>query len=220
MLRLQSGDNLPTGDHRVSIGAFRQRVQALAPVFVAGALLSVMLFAGSAHAAGSSRSVAISRSGQIGPLAIDRSTDSDIRSAVGSPDYENTGNIDTGPLPNYSELGYTCHPSHGSMTCAMSFFVSQSTQRLESFTTTSPRFTLFGGVHVGMPANVASQREHEPNFDGCGQGITLDTPHLHVFVATRGGHEHSTRHGEVVSGGSVSEISIDQKHLGVGVTTC
>jgi hypothetical protein len=181
-------------------------------------LLSVVLCVSSARAAGSSGPIAISRSGQIGSLAINRSTASAIRGAWGSPDYTTTGNVETGPLPNYIELGYACHPSDAFVTCAMSFFVSQRTHLLESFTTTSPRFTLFGGVHVGMASNVASGREHEPNLLGCGQGIYVNTRDLRVVVQTRGGHEHST--GGSVSGGSVSEISIDQKHLGVGVTTC
>jgi len=102
----------------------------------------------------------------------------------------------------------------------MSFFVSQRTHLLESFTTTSPRLRLFGGVHVGMAANVASAREHKPDTVGCLQGIYLYTPDLFVFVSTRGGHAHFVGQSQLVSGGSVSEISIDQTHLGVGVNAC
>jgi hypothetical protein len=102
----------------------------------------------------------------------------------------------------------------------MSFFVSRRTHLLESFTTTSPRFTLFGGVHVGMASNAASRREHKPNLEGCEQGIFLNTRDLNVDVLTHGGHAHTTSRGIFVSGGSVSDISIDQKRLGVGINFC
>jgi hypothetical protein len=169
---------------------------------------------------GPSGPIAVSRSGHIGSLAINRSTAAAIRGVWGSPDYTRTGNVDSGTHPDYIELGYACHPSRGFVTCATSFFVSRRTHLLESFTTTSPRFTLFGGVHVGMASNVASVREHEPNLDGCGQGIYVNTPDLFVILQTRGGHAHLTGHRELVSGGSVSEILIDQRHLGVGVNAC
>lgn len=164
--------------------------------------------------------IAISRSGQIGSLAINRSTASDIRGVWGSPDYTHTGNVGGGPsFPNYIELGYSCHPSRYT-TCAISFFISQRTHLLESFTTASRLFTLFGGVRVGMASNAASRREHEPNLDGCGQAIYVNTRDLNVDVLTRGGHAHLTRQRELVSGGSVSGISIDHKRLGVGVNFC
>jgi hypothetical protein len=89
-----------------------------------------------------------------------------------------------GPVCCRSPHDGRCRPSHGYVTCAMSFFVSQQTHLLESFATTSPRFTLFGGVHVGMASNAASRREHVPNLSGCVQGIFLDTRDLNVVVYT------------------------------------
>ena len=167
-------------------------------------------------------SIRISRSGQIGALRLDVSTAADVEGAWGAPDYTTTGNVGGGPgYPNYTLLGYRCHARQGYTACAINFYVSQTTHRLESFATTSPDFLLFGGVHVGMSADVASRREHQPNELGCGQSIGVSTQRLSAEIGTRGGHAHPRNGaGEYVIGGQVASIGIDYKQYGVGVLFC
>lgn len=165
------------------------------------------------------RQMRITRSGAIGSLMLNTSTASDIRRIWGPPGYAATGNFvgGTNPgYPNYRLLGYRCRHR----VCAVSFYVSEETGRLESFATTSPRFALFGGVTVGMSANLASRREHSPNLLGCGQAIYLSTPQLSIDVWTRGGHAHMRAGSNQVSGGKVSGIGIEYNHYGVGVLFC
>jgi len=167
------------------------------------------------------RVIRISRLGQIGVLRLDVSTAADVERAWGSPDYTTTGNVGAQGYPNYTLLGYGCHAEQGYTACAINFYVSETTQRLESFTTTSPEFLLFGGVHVGMSADVASSREHQPNELGCGQSIGVSTQRLSVEIGTRGGHADSRiGGGEYVTGGRVASIGIDYKQHGVGVLFC
>lgn len=143
----------------------------------------------------------------------------------GAPAYTRTGNVtgvSTGRAgyPNYELMGYSCGLEQGQTVCATNFYLSERTHRLESFTTTSPRFVLFGGVRVGMSADVASRREHQPDVDGCGQFIYVSTPHLSVDIWTRGGHAHLGANTDYVAGGTVASIGIDFRRYGVGVLFC
>ena len=78
--------------------------------------------------------------------------------------------------PNYTLFGYRCRGQGSYTACATNFYVSQKTQRLESFQTTSPQFVLFGGVRVGMSADAASAREHEPDVPGADSSYTSPRP--------------------------------------------
>lgn len=128
-----------------------------------------------------------------------------------------TGNVGGPSYPDFRQLGYRCRRRDGYEDCAINFYVSERTGRLESFMTSSPRFSLFGGVHVGMPADLASRRERKPNLSGCGQLIAVSTPQMSIDVDTVGGRRDSRGH---VSGGRVSAIEIDQRPYGVGLLFC
>ena len=167
--------------------------------------------------------VTITESGSIGAVRLNVSTAADIEQQWGPAAYSTTGNvmgISNSYYPNYRLFGYECHQQRGYTVCAINFYMSRRTHRLESFTTTSPRFRLFGGVHVGMAANVASSREHKPDIAGCGQFISVSTPQLFVAIWTRGGRAHLRDGTEYVSGGRVASIGIDYKRHGVGVLFC
>lgn len=182
----------------------------------------VCVLGGSASAHSPRHRVAISRAGSIGSLKLNVSTLARVEHIWGPPAFTMTGNMDSPSpgYPNYTQLGYECHADRGATTCATNFYISQRSQRLESFATTSQQFVLFGGVHVGMAADAASHREHRPNFEGCGQGIGVSTPTLSVGIDTKGGRTQPTAHGLRVTGGSVVEITIDEKRYGVGLLFC
>ena len=171
-------------------------------------------------AVASGRWITISRTGSIGPLKLNVSSASEIVQRWGQPAYETSGNVLGSPYPNYELLGYGCRRRPSYTTCAINFYMSERTGRLESFVTNSPQFLLFGGVYVGMSADVASKREHRPNISGCGQLIGVSTQPLAVAIDTRGGTTHLRKNGLYVSGGRVAGIAIDYKRYGVGVLFC
>jgi hypothetical protein len=194
----------------------RRLRRSLAPLLAALGLLIL-------PAVANARWTTISRSGSIGPLKLNVSSASEIVQRWGQPAYETSGNVfgsPSSPYPNYELLGYGCRRRLGYTACATNFYVSERTNRLESFVTNSPQFLLFGGVHVGMSADVASRREHQPNVSGCGQLIGVSTTRLEVGIDTRGGTTHLRKSGIYVSGGRVASIEIDYKRYGVGVLFC
>jgi hypothetical protein len=170
-------------------------------------------------AVGNLSKIHIVLSGRIGSVKINSSTRAEIIRRVGSPDVWMGGNIGQGapPTPNYQLLGYGCTQQPSYATCAVNYFLNARRHRLESFSTTSAAFVLPGDVHVGMPAARAVQIEGKPDIGGCGQGITVTTDKLRIYISTHGGHLGSDAH---VAGGRVSEISIDDRRYGVGVDIC
>lgn len=194
----------------------RRLRRSLAPLLAALGLLIL-------PAVASARWITISRTGSIGPLELNVSSAAEIVRRWGQPAYQINGNVLGSPnshYPNYELLGYGCRRRPAGTECAINFYVSERTSRLESFATTSPQFLLFGGVHVGMSADVASRREHQPNVSGCGQFVAVSTPRLEVAIDTRGGTTHLHKNGFYVSGGRVVSIAIDHKRDGVGVLFC
>jgi hypothetical protein len=181
------------------------------------AALSGLLSASAASAA--KTPIKISVSGRIGTLRLNASTPANVVRHWGPPDYTHTGNIfgPSSPYPDYTLLGYGCSLRGGATFCATNFWISRRTHRLESFSTTSSRFVLFGAVHVGMSATVASRREHEPDVAGCGELIHVTTRHLDVVISTHGGRLGADNR---LSGGRVEGIGIDENRLGVGVNFC
>lgn len=170
--------------------------------------------------------IKISAAGQIGTLRLNVSTAAGVRAVWGKPDVVAHGKpfkpFGAKP-PRYTSLGYQCHPSasfFGGTACNVQFYFSGRTHRLVSFQTTLHRFALFGGIHVGMPANRASTLEHHAPNQEClllngkpsGQ-IHASSKHLQIELSTRGGHAH----GGTISGGTVDQIAIDSKPGGVGV---
>jgi hypothetical protein len=184
----------------------RRRLRRSLPLLLVGVRLLIL------PAVANAGWITISRSGAIGPLKLNVSSASQIVQRWGQPAYQTSG--------NYELLGYGCRRRPAYTACAINFYVSETTNRLESFTTTSPRFLLFGGVHVGMSADLASRREHQPNVSGCGQLIAVFTPRLGVDINTRGGTTHPRKNGIYVSGARVASIAIDYKRYGVGVLFC
>lgn len=167
--------------------------------------------------------IAISRSGTIGSLRLNVSSAADVVQRWGEPGYETSGNVLGSAMsgyPDYGQLGYHCGPRFGATHCAVNYYISQTTQRLESFETTAPEFLLFGRVHVGMSADLAAKREHQRDISGCGQGVSVSTPSLSVGINTRGGKSHAGRNGIYILGGKVSSIAIDYKRFGVGLLFC
>jgi hypothetical protein len=196
--------------------AVRVRLAA-GSVTVALAAVCCLLFASIAPAR--TGPIKISRSGQIGALRLNASTSTSVIRHWGTPGYTTSGNI-AGPgsgYPNYTLLGYGCSQHGGATFCATNFYVSRNTDRLESFSTSSSRFVLFGGVRVGMSADIASQRERQPDVAGCGEFIHVPNPDLDVQIDTHGG---DTAAGIHLHGGRVEAIGIDEKQLGVGVNFC
>ena len=186
---------------------------------VASAVGFLALTSSSGLASARAAETQISNSGQIGRLRIDASTGADITRLFGPPDYTTTGNIGQGapPTPSFRLYGYHCATRQQVTSCAISYYVSLVTNKLESFMTTSAAFDLAGGVHVGMSATRAAAIERQPNIAGCAQGIRASTHRLVTYIATVGGHLGAN--GDV-TGGTVSQLSVESQQHGVGVTLC
>jgi Trypsin len=154
----------------------------------------------------------ISYAGKIGSLTIDGSTGPDITQALGRPDYTATGSFDNAPGTTYRMFGYGCRGSR----CTTNYYINLATDRLESFDTTSPVFSLPRGIRVGMSAKTAARRENRPIT--CGrEGITVSKPKLLIFIGTQGGRRLGNG---TVDGGHVSDIDIDDRKYGIGATHC
>lgn len=185
-----------------------------------GALALPLVF-GAGAAAAATGAVTITRSGRIGSLHIDKSSLQAVERVWGKP-AQLTPDICFGGVGEcvggyYTQLGYNCTTSS---VCQFDFYIARSTGRLESFSTTSAKFRLFGGVRAGMSAELASERLHKPDIAGCGQGISLDTSTLSVSVGTVGGKSEPSGDEQLVRGGKVTAIDINDKRHDLNVGVC
>ncbi len=201
-----------------------QRARTTLALGVALATLALSISAASvaAQPAGSVASTrlggVITLSGRVGPLRINVSSSTEITHALGAPVVEMTGGVAPG-LSQYLGLGYDCRGSQ-IYQCSTVYYVSQTTNRLESFSTTSRTYRLSSGVRVGMSGSEASRLAHQRDLGGCTQGIALYTPAVETYVATKGGATREEPGALVVTGGQVISITLEDRHHGVGALFC
>jgi hypothetical protein len=99
-------------------------------------------------------------------------------------------------------------------------YVSQATNRLEAFSTTSQAYRLTNGVRVGMSGGEASRRVNKRDLGGCTQGISLHTPNVETYLATKGGRTKEESGALIVSGGRVISITLEDRRYRVGALFC
>jgi hypothetical protein len=205
---------------------FRSRVPRLAAAACCG-LAILAISAGPVSAthhtgvriASSRAGGVITISGQIGSLRVDVSSASAITRALGAPRVE-ASQAPLGPgYPGSTVFGYKCSGPRINQ-CDTTYFVSQTTHRLESFSTTSPSYRLASGARVGMSGSEAARLTHEHDLGGCTQGISLSTPTLSVYLGTEGGQTHPEGNELRISGGRVTYIAVEDLRHGVGVLFC
>jgi hypothetical protein len=117
--------------------------------------------------------------GRIGPLAIDISTDADVRDFAGLPDKVER---DVFPGVRGHTLIYRCGRH-----CETDYSINDRTGRLSDYWTTSPRFRTERGSSPGMTAVRAARLEHRKPRPGCGFPrylylLATDHPAKRLFV--------------------------------------
>jgi hypothetical protein len=160
----------------------------------------------------------ITMSGGIGTLRLNVSSSAAITRVLGVPAVEMTG-VTVPSIPQYLGLGYECRGSQLSQ-CSTVYYISQETNRLEAFSTTSRAYRLTNGVRVGMSGGEASRLAHKQDLGGCTQGISLHTPNVETYLATKGGRMKEESGALVISGGQVISITLEDRRYRVGALFC
>lgn len=184
---------------------------------VAAAVLALAV--GTAGAGGSH---AVSPSGSVGPLRVDRSTRSQVLSYAGKPDVERHGR---GQASAYDVLGYGCTPraSIGSpgpypIECRTAFYLVRG--KLGLFFTHDRRYVEGAGVRIGTSTTRAERILRRRVYSGCGDYLRLDRRGVRLAVEFGGGRTRETPDGMLLVGGRVTGFYLHSRHHDPGVTDC
>jgi hypothetical protein len=140
---------------------------------------------------------AVSATGLIGALRVDRSLSAEIRRFAGPPSFQGLGRTTLGPA--FKALGYDCsrrwadtkgiNPGGMRVThvwCRTVYFVNLRTHRLASFWTDSPTFRTAKGSHPGMPQRIADRLERQHAHVHALTGISYSTRSADLFIENIG----------------------------------
>lgn len=169
--------------------------------------------------------IVVTASGRVGALQIDRSNQQDVIALAGKPDAQRRGHV-SGSTP-YRALGYGCtrHAAGdreqlvaGGPYCRTVFFLNARTGRLETFFTTSPRYSAAHGVRVGMSTARAERLLHRIVHEGCETNLYLASRAASLTIAFEGGHVNlpNTR----LIGGGVYAFVLHGRKSDAGVFDC
>lgn len=167
-------------------------MSALARLAGAAAVLSALSLAPSALAANSG---VVSRTGQVGQLRIDRSSEADVRRVAGEPsrvfDFTDAGGGEA------RHLLYRCGRG-----CFTSYYIDVDGGGVLGNFGSNDRssFRTARGTRVGMSQRAAERRERRRARDGCPPGISFMTRRVFVNVAltkARGGRVLSLHAGSI-----------------------
>jgi hypothetical protein len=173
------------------------------------------------------RSGVVSAVGTIGPLQLDRSTRAEIGKAAGHPDVEIKARTQGGQ--DYDALGYQCSAKAGQALmpirgdgeggpyCRTGFYVNLKTRRLETFFTTSEKYSESHGVHIGMSTTVAERLLHKRRQVGCDTDIYVYGMKATLTVAFVGGTVKQASH---VVGGHVFGFFLHSKRGDISLFDC
>ena len=184
------------------------------------ALLLVVSGCGSTH-----RSVAVSVTGRIGPLRVDRSDRGDVIAFAGRPDAEREG--EEFDSVRYRALGYECFETSAlerwpllpkGPYCRTVFLVNVKTGKLGNLFTSSAAYVEPHGVGPGMREAVAEHLLHRKLTVGCEENFYFDSRAAALTVAFAGG---VTSQGTGrVRGAHVFALVLHGRHSDVGVFDC
>lgn len=187
-------------------------------------ILLGLMACGSALSAGASTIVTVT--GRVGPLHLDRSNRAAVIAFAGQPDAERHGQAPG--YAAYDALGYGCGKRHASNAaplvegrppyCRTVFFINRRTSRLETFFTSSSRYSEGHGVRIGMATATAERRLHERLFEGCETNIFLKSSTANLTVAFTGGR--SKPPSLHVIGGHVYAFVLHSRRSDAGVFDC
>jgi hypothetical protein len=170
----------------------------------------------------------VTASGRIGILQVDESTRADVIGFAGAPDAERRGQEGPG-YPPYLALGYGCgtnaSPRNTPLTvgargpnCRTVFYINSRTGRLETFFTTSGRYSERHGVRIGMATAAAERLLHKRLYEGCETDIYLQSATAFLTIAFTGGVVHLPNTG--VTGGHVWAFVLHGVRSDAGVFDC
>lgn len=178
-------------------------------------------------AGGAAGSAVVTVTGRIGPLRLDVSSRAAVIAFAGRPDAERHGRASGGYAP-YEALGYGCGKAHASNAaplvegrapyCRTVFFINSRTGRLETFFTSSTRYSEAHGVRIGMRTAAAERRLRKRLFEGCETNIFLKSRNASLTVAFTGGRaQPPSLH---VTGGHVYAFVLHSHRTDAGVFDC
>ena len=146
------------------------------------ALLGFALLSGSAAAAGGSGAVSVT--GTIGKVQIDKSDRAAIIAFAGTPDVEVRQRV-LG-FPSYDALGYDCSDTESADNfpignsgpfCVTIFFTDIASHSLEDFVSSSTSYHERHGVGIGTSVSAAQRLLHRQVDRSCGVVMRIDGAH-------------------------------------------
>lgn len=173
-------------------------------------------------------SIAVSASGRIGPLRIDRSGRVDIVRFAGRPDAEREGSAFG--APPYDAIGYGCRatPSKRAFplvygtepSCRTVFWVDRRSGTLEDFFTSDPRYVEKHGIRVGTTSEQGGRRLHRRLILGCEENMYVAGAGGDLTIAFEGGTAKRTSGPLVVHGARVFALVLHSRRRGSGAFDC
>jgi hypothetical protein len=136
--------------------------------------------------------------GEIGPVHVDRSDRAAVVAFAGQPDTVVSGRA-PGSFP-YRALGYDCAPrmnggvqlaAHAPV-CRTAFFFDGRTGKLETFYTSSRKFSEGHGVRIGMTQARAELLLHRRLTVGCTTALYFESSTGSLSIEFAGGTERGT----------------------------
>lgn len=157
------------------------------------ALLGFALLSGSASAAGGSGAVSVT--GTVGKLQIDKSNRIAVIAFAGTPDVEVKQRV-LG-FPSYDALGYDCSDTESANNfpignsgpyCVTIFFTDIASHSLEDFVSSSTSYHERHGVGIGTSVSDAQRLLHRQVTRGCGVVMRIDGAHAALRINFTNGH--------------------------------
>jgi hypothetical protein len=173
---------------------YERQVPVAGMSFKTAVSAALIALACAASASASGGSGAVSSTGKVGQLQIDKSTRADVVAFAGAPDAEVKERV-LG-FPNYDALGYGCSPTQAADTftlgnsgpyCQTVFFVNVSQHTLEDFVTTSASYHEAHGVRIGTSVSVAQRLLHAQADRNCLVVLRVTTQKASLSISFTGG---------------------------------
>jgi hypothetical protein len=158
--------------------------------------------------------------GQIGPLHVDRSDEAAVVAFAGKPDATVTGK--SPGYQRYRAFGYDCGGKGFDAEarivglCKTVFFFDVPSGKLETFSTSSSRYSEGHGVRIGTKQADAERLLHHRLTIGCSTALHFDSPTGSLSIDFAGGVEN----GLSIKGAHVDAFVVHGKDRDAGVFDC